>query len=98
MSKEKRELKEKEHEAHVKEKHVKPVEDITEQDDPAAAAFQEALAKAQSEFDAASSIGDKKIISNAAQRLYDIKEQERVRLSNLRGPAERLVDTDPQSD
>ena len=28
----------------------------------------------------------------------DIKEQERVRTSNLHGYAERLVDTDPKND
>ncbi|HEY8687749.1 MAG TPA: hypothetical protein VIM07_00830 [Chitinophagaceae bacterium] len=66
--------------------------------DPAYTSYLEALGKAQSEFDAASTIGDKKLISNAAQKVYDIKEMERVRVANLSGYSERLVDENPQAD
>lgn len=98
MSHEKRDLKEKDQAAHAKERHQKPVESEAAEVDPSAVAYQEALGKAESEFEFASKTGDKKLISNAAQKLADIKEQERVRLANLKGYAERLVDTDPQDD
>lgn len=96
MSKEKREVKEKDQEAHKEER--KQAVATEPAADPAYTAYLEALSLAEEHFKGASATGDKKLISNAAQKVADIKEQERVRISNLHGYAERLVDTDPQDD
>lgn len=45
--------------------------------------YEEALAEAENQFDFVSQTGDKALISKAAQKVADIKQQELDRLKNL---------------